>query len=449
MCRHSPSLLLLIGLALGAVACVPDGRRAEERLREAGEVVVLTLVAPTTYYIDADGNTDGFEFALTQNFAEDLGVEARYELYDSIPELLQALRRGEGDIAAAGLLRSGDRGGEFLVGPDYMAVRQEVVCRRGGPIPRNVRGLTGESILVLENGNAEQQLVGLKTSYPELAWFTASNATYEQIFEAVWDGTVDCAVADSNVVTLLQPHYPELQFAVSLPGEQRLSWMVGRDDHDLQALLDDWFGRRQTRLSSLRGSYFGSRSRFDFVDIKVFLARTENRLPQYHGLFVEAGAAYGIDWTLLAAQAYQESHWNPRAKSPTGVRGIMMLTQSTAGELGVTNRRDPVQSIDGGARYLAQILRKLPPELDEADRIWFALAAYNVGLGHVLDARVLTERRGRDPNSWHEVQRSLTLLSEEEHYRDLEYGFARGSEALKYVRRIRSYDAILDKRFGG
>ncbi len=449
MRRGFHPITLLLGVTVCAVACSPDPRRAEERLREAGEIVVLTRVAPTTYYEDGD-KTDGFEYALTQELGLELGITVRYKLYE-FSELREALERGEGHIVAAGLARREEDNVKFLSGPTYLVVHQEVICRRDAPSPRTIAHLATRSILVPEDGNAEQHLTGLKSDHPELSWFATSDRSNEQIFEMVSNATVDCTVADSNVTDLLHPHYPELHVAFRLPGVQQMAWIVRSNEHDLHAFLDEWFLDREheRRLPVLRDRYFGGRAAFDYANLKVFLARIETRLPKYRALFVEAGEKHGIDWRLLAAQAYQESYWNFRAKSPTGVRGIMMLTLPTAREMGVVSRLDPAQSIRGGAGYFAKILHSIPEEIEQEDRIWFALAAYNVGRGHLEDARVLTERRGRDPNSWRDVQQSLPRLSQKEHYRDLAHGYARGSEPVKYVWRIRSYHAILERQFGG
>ena len=147
--------------------------------------------------------------------------------------------------------------------------------------------------------------------------------------------------------------------------------------------------------------------------------------------------------TLLAAQAYQESHWNRRAKSPTGVRGIMMLTLTTAKEMGVESRLDAAQSIMGGAKYLYQQQKRIPESVTGQDRWWQALAAYNVGMGHLNDARMLARKLDLDPDNWLELRGVLPLLSQKKYYSELKYGRARGTEPVTYVNRVRNYQNIL------
>ena len=181
--------------------------------------------------------------------------------------------------------------------------------------------------------------------------------------------------------------------------------------------------------------------------MRQFIRRINQRLPKYMDDFKSAAEEHELDWILLAAQSYQESHWNPRAKSPTGVRGLMMLTLRTARQLGVESRLDPQQSIRGGAKYLAQLQKRIPESVQGEDRLWFALAAYNVGFGHLLDARKLARKLGKNPDFWVEMKEVLPLLSQKKYYKDLKYGYARGSEPVRYVQRVREYQQVLQQQF--
>ncbi len=182
-------------------------------------------------------------------------------------------------------------------------------------------------------------------------------------------------------------------------------------------------------------------------EIHRFHHHIETRLPRYRRLFEDVAQAYEISWTLLAAQAYQESRWDPHAVSPTGVRGIMMLTRKTASSLGIQNRSDPTKSIEGGARYFQSLKKRLPDHIGKADRVWIALAAYNVGMGHIKDAQRLARRMGKNPNSWEDLKTMLPLLARKSYYSTLQYGYARGWEPVQYVKRIRNYHAVLEQYF--
>lgn len=189
--------------------------------------------------------------------------------------------------------------------------------------------------------------------------------------------------------------------------------------------------------------------RLAYLEEKVFLRHVQTRLPRYKAVFQQEAQRRGIPWKLLASQGYQESRWNPRAVSPTGVRGLMMLTRNTSSSYGIQNRLDPQASIKGGARHLSRLLRQLPSEILEPDRTWIALAAYNVGMGHVKDARMLATRLGRNPNQWSDLKEVLPLLSKKEYYQTLPHRYARGWEPVQYVRRIRGYWALLEENYRG
>jgi membrane-bound lytic murein transglycosylase F len=436
-------VVLLSGLL---AACERSGPSILEQIQQQGSLVVLTRNAPTTYYHDRDGET-GFEYELTQRLAESLGVEAEYKVYDTIGAILQAIKAGEGHIAAAGLTRTEAREAQFRFGPAYKTVQQQVVCHRRGKVPTDVASLTEVKLEIIAASSYQERLEELQADYPRLRWNTSDQLATEQILERVWQREVDCAVADSNIVAINRRYYPELVIGFPLSEEQQLAWILPDTAEKLQSYLEKWFEnvKNQGFLAELNERFYGHVNIFDFVDTRAYLRRIRTRLPRYQDSFKKAAQRYGLSWTLLAAQAYQESHWNRRSKSPTGVRGIMMLTLPTARAVGVKNRLDAEQSIGGGAKYLARLLKRQPKSIPPSDRLWFALTAYNVGSGHLADARLLAARLGKNPDAWHDVQSVLPLLSQKRHYRTLKHGYARGTEPVRYVQRVRDYRDILER----
>lgn len=417
-----------------------------QSIREEGELVVITRNAPTTVYEDRDG-LNGFEYLLTSALAESLGVPVRYRYVDSVEAVLAAVERGEGHLAAAGLTRTPQRAARYRFGPSYQQIQQQVVCHRQGFVPDSIAELPQASLMVIGESSYVERLEELKQDYPELTWTVTNRYSTEEIFQRVADGKLDCTVADSNIVMINRRYLPELIVPFAISEEQSLAWVLPEGAEALGAYLEEWFGRIEADGTLARAYHrsYGHIDTFDYVDLRAFKRRLEDRLPRYRHLFEKAAAANGIPWTILAAQAYQESHWEPAARSPTGVRGIMMLTLVTAEEVGVDNRLDPEQSIEGGARYLASLMQRLPEEIPERDRIWFALMAYNVGMGHLYDARSLARRLGKDPNSLVEMKEVLPLLSRKEYYTTLRYGYARGTEPVRYINRIRDFVDILER----
>ena len=179
------------------------------------------------------------------------------------------------------------------------------------------------------------------------------------------------------------------------------------------------------------------------LEKSIFIKKIDNRLPRYLGYFKKHTENSIFSWKLIAAISYQESHWNHKAVSKTKVKGLMMLTKDTASYIGVKNRLDPNESVYGGVKYLENIFKRLPSSIVGSDRIWMTLAAYNVGLGHLEDARVLTEKFGNNPNYWSDVKKHLPLLKIKKYYKKTKYGYARGSEPVRYVERIQAYLKIM------
>lgn len=407
------------------------------------ELVVATRNAPTTYYEWHD-ETVGPEYDLTQAFARHLGVKVRYVIKDSVSELLDAVKDGEADMAAAGLTRTPDRRKRFLFGPIYEEVQQQLVCRVGGKRPKSVADLGDVSLAVPSGTSYVEQLHLLQQDYPQLQWQTSDEDT-ESLLEQVWQKKLDCTIADSNIVAINRRYYPELRVRFNLTKPQPLSWVMSKHAVELQTAVETWLKKFQhdDKLDNIMERYYGFIDEFDYVDTSKFKQRIENILPEYRDEFEKAASKYDLDWTLLAAQAYQESHWRPKAKSPTGVRGIMMLTQDTAKELGLSSRLDPKQSIFGGARYYKSLYDRIPEGITDPDRDWLALAAYNIGMGHLNDARILAQRLGKNPDHWSDLTSVFPLLSRKKYYRNLKHGYARGRESVSYVQHIRDYHNIL------
>lgn len=415
-------------------------------IREAGVLRIATRNAPTTYYIDRDGQPAGPEYRLGKAFAESLGVESEFAVYDSVSEMLAAVAEGRADLAAGGLTETQARQQRFAFGPAYQTVRQQVVCRAAKP--RKPADLVGLDLAVIAGSSYEERLRALQAEHPELAWQSVADVGTEQLLERVWREEIDCTVADSNIVDINRRYYPELLVMFNLGTPQKLAWPMPAGADGLRAAAESWLAsfREAGRLEAVRDRYYGFIAEFDYVDKKRLVERIDDRYTRYDHLFERAARDYGVPHGLLAAQAYQESHWDPDAVSPTGVRGIMMLTRATARELGVEDRLDPAQSIDGGARYLRNMKKRLDEEIAEPDRTFFALAAYNVGLMHLRDAQKLAARQGLDPHEWRDVRETLPLLSDKRYYTQLKYGYARGTEPVRYVRRIRDYrDVIIRK----
>ncbi len=412
---------------------------------------VVLLNSPSTYYIGVDGPT-GFEYDLLESYAKHLGVKLNITPAHTIQEAIELSKNRNIDITSASLTKTRERREDFNFGPSYFEVQEQVICHRGmlstQKFPRDVEDLAGLKIMVGKDTSYAETIKSLENDGFDInATFTTELST-EELLKKVSKHEIDCTVADSNVYALNLRYFPEIAMAFSISGREQLSWLLQKDTPELKADMYSWLNtfNQQGKMIQLKDHYYSYVRFFDYYNTKMFYKRMISRLPKYKKIFEEASTRFGIPWTLLASISYQESHWNPKAKSFTGVRGLMMLTKNTAKLLGVTNRLDPKQSIVGGTRHIKQMLKFVPKEVVGENRLKFALAAYNIGLGHIKDAQRLAREIGLNENVWSDLKVVLPLLSQKKFYRDLKYGYARGEEPVKYVESIYNYRDILENK---
>jgi len=434
-------------LAAALWPSIPWFSKAENRIaaiQARGELRVSTLSSPLTYSA-INNKVIGLDYELAQHFADYLGVKLKVTVRQNISQLFDDLDNGDADLLAAGLVYNSERSKNYQPGPTYYSVSQQLVYRVGSLRPRTLAGLTAEQLTVAPGHVVIDDLRALKEKkYPNLNWTVDEKQGTTALLEQVTDGKLPYTIADSVAISLFQRVHPELAVALDVTDEQPVTWFSPLDaDQTLSAAMLDFFNgmNEDGTLARLEEKYLGHGDDFDYVDTRSFLRAVDNVLPELKPLFEKY--AQEIDWRLLAAISYQESHWDAQATSPTGVRGLMMLTKNTAQSLGLTDRTDAEQSISGGARYLQDMMAKVPETVPEEERIWFALAAYNMGYAHMIDARALTAKTKGNPDSWSDVKQRLPLLSQKPYYSKLTYGYARGHEAYAYVENIRKYQISL------
>ncbi len=417
-----------------------------EQVKAAGELRVVTRNSPSTYFQDRNGAT-GFEYELAKRFAKDLGVELKVETADNLDSLFASLGSKDGPVlAAAGLIDTPQRKRQVRFSIPYLEVTPQVVYRQGDTRPTKAEDLVGKRIMVMAGSSHAEQLAALKQQLPELQFEVSDAVEVVDLLRMVDEGQIDLTLVDSNELAMNQVYFPNVRVAFDLGDTNRMRWAVAAgDDDSLLQEIDAFLKRAESNgtLQRLKERYYGHVDVLGYVGAYTFAQHLQQRLPRYEQMFRHASRSHQVDWRLLAAIGYQESLWQPNATSKTGVRGLMMLTQRTAQSVGVSNRLDPKQSIDGGARYFLKMHEQLPESIAEPDRTWFALAAYNVGGGHLEDARRLTEAEGLDPDKWADVQKILPRLAQKQWYSKTRYGYARGGEPVHFVRNIRRYYDIL------
>lgn len=417
-----------------------------ERIRQDGVLVVATRRAPSAYFDGADG-PDGFEYALVKAFARHLNVQLRLVFPRTLEELLDAATRGTVHLAAAGLTITPSREERLAFSLPYRYVTEQIIYRRGARRPRSLAEVGPEDLHVVADSSHEETLRHLRsTEFPSLSWQRHPGVSTVRLLSALEQGDLRLTVADSDDAVLNRRVFAHAATAFELGEPRAIAWAFSNmGDGSLHKVANNFLKliEEDGRLQRLRARYFGHAGRLNFVDTRDFWRHVRDRLPGLQAYFEEAAEETGIDWRLLAAIGYQESHWRTDAVSPTGVRGVMMLTQATAEQMGIKDRNDPRQSIIGGAEYLRVVEKKIPERIKEPNRLWLTLAGYNIGFGHLEDARILTQRDGANPDLWLEVKQRLPLLAQEKYYKTVRRGAARGREPVNYVDNIRNYYDLL------
>ena len=429
-CLAHIELLLISGLIVVAAVqyYVRPQSQSYDQVLATGKLRVLITDEPDSQF-ELIHNHYGFEYELLEAFAESLDVQLELEV---VPygELFSLLDSGAGDIAVGGILDSAfvRKVGQPTI-PWYQA-QTTVVYKRGTNRPKKIGDLTEESVLASARyyGIEQLQALNLKDDH---------RSEYD-LMAAVADGS-ERFVLSTNYRARNAKHYlPNLNRSFILPDKVDVVWVLPkRYDQELLAKLNDFLQQSldDNLISGLAESYFNLPKRLTTYDALTVQKRIKTVLPEFEFEFRRAARRGDIDWHLLAAIAYQESRWSNDARSPTGVRGIMQLTNDTAKFLKIDDRLDMSQSIRGAARYISFLKSKLPKRIKEPDLTWFAVGAYNVGLKHVLNAYKIAREKNLEHTKWVTISELLPTL----------YGvpFSQGQQAQTYVQRVQIFTDIL------
>lgn len=412
-----------------------------DQLRNQGSLRVGTLIAPG-FYIPDDLKTQGIDYDLAQRFAQQLDLDARFTVYPSKAALYTALQDGEIDLAAAALIADPNRAKNVYYAPPYLSIHPQWFVHRDTNLD-SIKGLHDFSTLAVTQGSYfDQWLISQPLPKPRAQRFESSL----QAVKAVDAGLTEASLLPSTTVLLAKKIAPDTRAGPQLPKPRPVSWALAEPvDPRIIEQLEDFFIelRQQQVLDQLLDRYFLQFERLDISLTHQFLRDLESRLPRYEPIFMDAAAQYNLDWRLLAAMGYQESKWRADAVSGQQAQGIMQIVPRTARSLDLQNPFDAVANIHAGARYIAQLRDQMDDQTPEPDRTYLALAAYNIGIGHLGDALMLTEQQGGNRHQWPDVRQRLPMMMNPEIYQELTYGYARGTETFNYVENIRAFHDLM------
>jgi len=417
-----------------------------ENVFQKGSITVASFTSPNTSYGHHSGSS-GLEHTLSSRFSEELDVNLIVKHYEKLDDIYTAVENGEADFAAANLIPENSHYGKLRVSVPYLFTEPRLIYPRNQKRPESLDAIQSATILVSANSLTKSQLEKFETQHPGIKWLKTEHLYTNQTLNLLANNEVDYAIINTNDYDRYRPIYPQLKSAFSLTRPQAIRWVFSKDgDNSLYMAAHNYLVniKKENGIQKINQQLYKHIDSINYSSARIFQRHIKKRLPRYRDTFQKAADQHDFDWRLLAAVSYQESAWNAKAISPTGVRGLMMLTQRTAKEMGVYNRSNPEQSVEGGAAYLRKLIDRQPDKMTAEHKVWFGLAAYNAGYGHISDARQIAKTQGLNSYNWHSVKAYIPLLQQPRWYKDTRFGYSlSASQALTYVENIRRYYDLL------
>lgn len=434
--------LALISLIAATSLAMQPTKNALQFVRDSGELHLVGVSTPATFF-QQDGHTHGLQYELAQQFANELGVKLVIDQVDSPQRVIAAIRHNKAQLALTGLTASDPRLNRLRISDPVLEVSQQLIQRSDQSQPETLDDLHNKVVAVMAGSTEAINIRASLSNTDNVRLVELKSGQPIDMLDLLDSGKVDYVAMNGQDFDAYRSLYPNLRDGLTLAQTDAVSWVFMKSaDQSLYDAAQDFLARKQADGTLQRlAAFYSIGDAFNGFGVRSFHRDIAQRLPLYESEFKSESKLQGLDWRLLAAIAYQESKWDPNASSSTGVKGMMMLTANTAEALGVKNRNHAGQSIRGGSVYFKKILDNVPASVPEPDRTWMALAAYNMGPGHMIAARKLTLRLKGDPNSWLDVSRNLRQLTMDNRRK------GRASpdvgQALNYVQQVRRYyDAI-------
>lgn len=424
-----------------------------EKIKERGKLVAITGYSTTSYFVYR-GRPMGYEYELLKRLADHLGVELEVKLARDLDQVFNMLNKGKGDIVAYGMTVTLDRKEKVDFTHYHDKVTQVLVQKRpegwrrmsmnriNDSLIRNALDLIGKTVHVRRNSSYYERLKNLEEEIGGRIDIETvpGDVSTDELIRRVEQGEIEYTVADRNIAKVNKTYHPNIDVRTDISFPQRIAWAVRKNSPQLLGKVNDWIMqmRKTSDYHVIYNKYFKN-GKLQTKRVKSELySKSSGKISPYDEIFKEFGEKVGLDWRLLASQAYQESRFKPEVASWAGAQGLMQLMPATAKRFGAKDPSDPRQSVKAGVKYMEWLEEHWKGVEDSTERLKFMLASYNVGEGHVKDAQRLAEKHGKDPTEWEDVEEFLLKKSKKEYYNDpvVNYGYCRGREPVNYVREI-------------
>lgn len=435
-------------------AAKPEFVKDLDAIKEDGKLKVLIAYSATSYFLYR-GHPMGYEYELLERLAKSLDLELELHVADDLNNLFDELNNGTVDLVAHGLTITSERK-KFVAFSDYLYLTRQVLVQKKPDNWRKLKWqkvekaliddpieLIGDTISVRKNSSYFNRLVNLSRELGDDIYIDTlpGDLSTDEIIKKVVDGEIKYTVADDNIARINASYYPVLNIEVPVSFSQRIAWAVRTNSPKLLGAINTWIEKERKGLDFyvIYNKYFKNEKNFRRRVKSEFYSLNKNKISKFDGIIKTHAKKIGWDWRLLASQIYQESRFKPKTESWAGAKGLMQMMPATMASLGIKNIHDPQESIRGGVAYLKKLQKSFTSIPDSVQRIKFALASYNCGLYHVIDAQNLAKLRGLDPKKWDDnVEKMILELSYPKNYNldVVKYGYVRGIEPYTYVEQI-------------
>jgi membrane-bound lytic murein transglycosylase F len=429
-------------------------KRDLTEIKASGKLRALIAYSATSYFLYR-GQPMGYEYELLKRLAEDLGVELELHVSRDLDEMLTELKKGTIDIVAHGLAITSERKQEVAFAEHLYITEQVLVQRKPDGWQKMTRDeirnalitdpieLIGDTVSVRKNSSYFKRIKNLSREIGgDIVIDTLTgNLTTDEIIKMVADGDIKYTLADNNLASINASYFPNLDVEVPLSFSQRIAWAIRPEAKTLLKATNTWIKKEKKEKDYyvIYNKYFKNKRNFRRRVNSPFYSLNQKQISKYDHIIKENSRQLGWDWRLLASLIYQESRFDPEAESWSGAKGLMQLMPGTAEEMGVTATADAGEVISAGSRYLKKLYDNFEEITDSVQRIKFAMAAYNCGLSHVVDAQNLAQVKGLNNTVWDDhVEKMILALSLPQNYNHevVKYGYVRGLEPLQYVQQI-------------